>query len=880
MESIIKLANVTDGKTPDATRSVDDPGVKLLAAVITDDEAEVALMCTRTPMNVKQIAENGGVSLQEITPVLERLAQIGIIFVADQNNEPYYNRVPWAPGIMEHLLLNESTRNLEVATLFDEFGFMGGKNAARVPVGMGALRVIPVAKAIEAEPRRVSYEEIMTYLNQSDLYSAADCVCRTAKKLKGEACEHTIEGMCIQIGPEADYYIRTGRAKKITKEEAIAIIEKAEREGLVHEIFNNEGPNKSSFICNCCGCSCSVLRRATLFKTPDYAKSNYVAKVDKDKCVACGACVENCQANALSLGESLCKLKESKQAVEKETPYDTEWGEDKWNHDFRVRKMVGAEGTSPCKSECPAHVSIQGYIKKASQGKYDEALKIIKKDNPFPAVCGRICPHTCESECTRNNIDEPLAIDDIKKFIADKDLNAKERYKPAIYENSSEKVAIIGSGPAGLSCAYYLASEGYKVTVFEKQKVLGGMLTLGIPSFRLEKDVISAEIDVIRELGVEFKTGVEVGKDVTIPQLRKQGYKAFYIAIGAQAGRELGLAGEDAEGVATGVDFLNKVSLNDDVKLSGNTIVIGGGNVAIDVARTAIRVGEDSVFMYCLENSEEMPALKEEQEEAKGEGIEINNCWGPKRIIVDNGKVTGVEFKKCVSVFDEDGRFNPRYDENETKTVKADNVLISVGQSMEWGNLLEESNVELNRNKTVKVHEISFQTDDFDVFAGGDVVTGPKFAINAIAGGKQGATSIHRFLQGRGLTVHREREYHPLDKGNLNLESYDCIPRQKTHPVDTNASRYTFKDLRVNLTEEQIKKETQRCLGCGVTVVDEYQCLGCGICTTKCEFDAIHLQKVNDVASVEPEEMTFIIEKYAQERQARIEVKKKKQQQA
>ena len=350
----------------------------------------------------------------------------------------------------------------------------------------------------------------------------------------------------------------------------------------------------------------------------------------------------------------------------RETPRDTEWTENKWNPDYRTNRQVVVEtGSSPCKAECPAHIGIQGYIKLAAQGKYTEALELIKKENPFPAVCGRICPRNCESACTRGDIDDPIAIDDIKKFIAEKDLHGETRFIPRQRHEYGKKIAIVGAGPAGLSCAFYLAIDGYKVTVFEKQGALGGMLTLGIPSFRLEKEVINAEIDILKEMGVEFKTGVEVGKDITLKELREQDYKAFYLAIGAQAGRSLGLEGEDAEGVVTGVNFLLDVNLGRADKLCGKTIVIGGGNVAIDVARTACRVGSEKVDMFCLESRNEMPALDEEIEEAEEENIMINNSWGPKRIVSDNGRVKGVEFRKCLSVFDESGRFNPSYDERQ-----------------------------------------------------------------------------------------------------------------------------------------------------------------------------------------------------------------------
>ncbi|MGL4368583.1 MAG: FAD-dependent oxidoreductase, partial [Spirochaetota bacterium] len=593
----------------------------------------------------------------------------------------------------------------------------------------------------------------------------------------------------------------------------------------------------------------------------------------QDKCVACGQCVENCPTNALRLGQKLCTKTPLPEPKKEAKILNHVWTQSKWNIDYRInRKNVVDTGTAPCKTNCPAHIAVQGYIKMASVGKYKDALELIKKENPFPAVCGRICPRKCETECTRGDVDAPLAVDEIKKFIADQELKSEHRFVPEKRHEYGKPVAIIGAGPAGLSCAYYLAIDGYKVTVFEKQQKLGGMLTLGIPSFRLEKDVVNAEIDILKELGVEFKTGVEVGKDVTIADLRKQGFKGFYIAIGAQGGRKIGIEGEDAQGVIAGVDFLRNINLGKEIKLSGNVIVIGGGNVAIDVARAAARVGSEKVEMFCLESRKEMPAAADEVEEAESENIVINNSWGPKRIVVENGKVTGVEFKKCVSVFDKDRRFNPQYDENNTKIVKASFVLLSVGQSIEWGKLLEGTKVVLNRNNTAQADGFTYQTAEPDIFIGGDVYTGPKFAIDAIAAGKQGAISLHRFVQpGQSLVFGRDRrEYQIFDKNNLVIEGYDNTPRQQVaHKHEGTAS---FKDSRMTFTEQQVKAETARCLGCGAVQVDEYKCIGCGQCTTKCKFEAITLKKVRNVFGDKFEVMPLKVGPYAVKRAIKIAV--------
>jgi len=878
-KKVLQLANkIAAGITGGVVKvKPTDAEYRILEPVVTDEMAEVALKLEiRKPKSVKEIAKLCNKPADEIEKMLFQMAVDGVIKVEGEDGEDKYFLELYVPGVMEYMVANKA--NVEkypvIAECFEEYTRkLGGLMAGNIPIGLGVMRVIPIESAIEGDTRRASYEEITYLLNKHEVFSVADCACRTSMRVIGEGCGHTVEEMCIQLGPAAEYYIRTGRGRQITREEAIDICKQAEKEGMVHSIPNLSGPGKALAICNCCGCSCFGLRNTTFYKNPDWSRSNYVAVVDKDKCVACGECVENCQANAATLGQNLCTKKPTEIPKEKDTPRDTKWGKDKWNFEYRHRKFVEDSGTSPCKSECPAHIAVQGYVKMAAQGRYREALELIKKENPFPAICGRICPRKCESACTRGDVDEPLAVDEVKKFVADQDLKAEHRFVPEKRSQRSERIAIIGAGPAGLSCAYFLAVDGYQVTVFEKQKKLGGMLTLGIPSFRLGKEVVNAEIDILKELGVEFKAGVEVGKDITISELRKNGYSAFYVAIGAQAGRSLGLEGENAVGVITGVDFLRKVNLGEELKMEGEAIVIGGGNVAIDVARTAERIGASRIDMYCLESREEMPALDEEIEEALSEGITINNSWGPKRILQENGRVVGVEFKKCISVFDENRRFNPKFDENTTKIVKANNVLISVGQGMDWGGLARDSKIELNPNKTIIADPITYQTGELDVFAGGDALTGPKFAIDAIAVGKQGAISIHRYVHGDNLTICREREYHALDKENINMEGYDRLPRQRALHVDGSKSKETFKDLRVTFTEEQIKQETERCLGCGATFVDQHQCVGCGVCTTKCKFDAISLVRKYDASGLEFKDMKPAVIKHVIKRQGKIAVK-------
>ena len=654
----------------------------------------------------------------------------------------------------------------------------------------------------------------------------------------------------------------------------------------MHQITNIDGKNKIFAICNCNVNVCYALRTSQLFNTPNMSRSAYVAHVKTENCVACGRCVEYCPAGAVKLGQKLCTKDGPMEYPKHELPDTVKWGPEKWDEDYRDSNRINCydTGTAPCKTACPAHIAVQGYLKKAAQGKYREALALIKKENPFPAVCGHICNRRCEDACTRGTIDQAVAIDEVKKFIAKQDLTAENRYIPPIIPPTTgrlfeEKIAIIGGGPAGLSCAFYLAEKGYKPTVFEKNEKPGGMLVYGIPSFKLEKDVVEAEIDVMRQMGVEIKCGIEVGKDITLEELRKQGYKAFYLAIGCQGGRKANIQGEDAEGVMTAVDFLRTVGDNQNYPVEGRTVVVGGGNVAIDVARTASRCGASEVSMFCLEGRDIMPASEEEITEAQEEGITVNCGWGPKEILTENGKVKGIVFKKCLSVFDENKRFAPKFDEAVTMTVPCERVFLSIGQSIVWGNLLEGSKVELGRGNGAVADKVTYQTAEPDIFVGGDVYTGPKFAIDAIAAGKEGAISIHRFVQPHSsLTIGRNRrQFIELDKSNIQVEEYDNSSRQIPGMRKDIDAHKSFRDAKETFTEEQVRKETARCLGCGASVVDENKCIGCGVCTTKCEFDAIHLYREHPECSTmhKSEDKMKVILPYAFKREMKIRFGKK-----
>ncbi len=865
-----------------------------LVNVLDDEMVDIALsMKQRVPMTLEEIAKAAGRSdTKALEAKLQEMSCIGLLEYNWENTQhvKQYLLPLFVPGAAEFFNMRKDfvDEHPEVCDFFERMSRLPlEKVTPMVPLGGAGIgmHVVPVEKAIPADSQSVSIEHLSHWLKKYDTYAIGVCSCRRSQTVRGEGSGDLADLWCIAVGDCAKYSIETGKdGHEATYEEVMEVLQRAEDEGYVHQITNIDGEDKIFAICNCAPGVCYALRTSQLFNTPNMSRSAYIAHVDKENCVACGKCVEVCPAGAAKLGQKLCTKNGPVEYPKHELPDDNHWGPDKWDEDYRDNNMKNCydSGTAPCKTACPAHIAVQGYIKMAAEGRYLDALKLIKQDNPFPAVCGNICNRRCEDACTRGTIDSPVAIDEIKRFIAEQELNAETRYVPArrtyraSTEDYAEHIAVIGAGPAGMSCAYYLANMGYPVTVFEKNPVPGGMLTLGIPNFRLEKDVVNAEIEVLREMGVEFKCGIEVGKDVTLDELRAQGYKGFFLGIGAQKSSALRIPGEELEGVFGGVEFMREVNLGSKPAIGDKVAVIGGGNVAMDVCRTAVRLGAKETYVVYRRSEDEMPADKMEVAEAKEEGVKFLFLNAPAEIIGEDGKVKALKVEVMeLGEPDEKGRRKP-VGTGKFETIEVSAVIGAIGQKVDLGGIAPEG-MTFNKNGTIIADAVTLQTSQPDVFVGGDVYTGPKFAIDAIAAGREAAISLHRYVHpGQSLTLARNRrDFIELDKSNLAIavESFDNSSRQV--PGHDAKKAKSFSNDRMAFTEDQVKKEASRCLGCGATVVDENKCIGCGLCTTKCEFDAIHLRRELPEAStmIKAEDKMKAILPYAAKRAAKIAIK-------
>ncbi len=615
--NILKLATKISLESMTYTGiTYNDPEYKILEPII-DDEMCAIMMHLRLEANrtVEDVAKRARKSVEYTQEQLDKLCKTGAVRYRYVDGKRCYFYPIWVPGIMEGILANreQCDRYPVLGESFEAYTRRRLEMLAPMldngTVGMCPMRVMPVMSAIENDTRTASYDELKTLIENATAISVGPCSCRRARRLMGEGCGHLEEDMCMYLNDNAVCYSEQGYHRLITKEEAYEILRRAEDNGLVHEINQTPGFEDATAICNCCGCSCFALRIEELFRTPRAIRSNYIARVDKEKCVACGQCVESCQTNALKLGQKRCTTDphiSDTYDTDRSVPYDRRT----YDPDFRTnRSDVMPSGTAPCKAVCPLNIPVQGCLQLLSVGRYDDAAALIRQATPFPELCGSVCGRQCEKVCTRNQIDAAVAIADVCRTLVRRELDAGKVILPPLKNPTgiphTEKIAVIGAGPAGLSCAYFLRQQGYPVTVLEKDTVPGGAPATLIPAFRLDRKAYAAEIDVLARMGVEFRTGVEVGKDTTLDALRAEGYKAFFLGIGA---------GKQSKDAPAGTVDARRYLHRKRQSVKGSVVVLGGGKEAVDCARAARKGGAASVTVVA-------GAIQADISEAKKEGI-------------------------------------------------------------------------------------------------------------------------------------------------------------------------------------------------------------------------------------------------------------------
>ncbi len=772
--------------------------VEILKIRYTPEEAEVGLLLSQTPAKLSDLVASTGRDKEEFHAMLKHMAGKGIVHPHTVDGEDAYSLFPTAVGLWEtSFAKGESTPETEkLARLWRQY-YLDGWGEKMVSGGTPYMRVIPVDTSVNPEKEVYSYEKAADLIKEYDYICVLHCPCREAARLEGKGCGKPTE-TCFHFGELAEFFVKKGFGREITQQEAMDILDMTEKAGLIHTVANSKQMGVA--MCSCCTCCCTQYRAATEFGREHVVEqSRFAAKVDTDKCIACRRCEERCMPSAFSL-----------------------------------KKTVTDRLVPPCEDACPAGINVPGYVALIGEGREIDAYNLILKNNPFPAVCGRVCTHPCELSCTRNQVDAPVAIRHLKRYITD---TVFENYTPEAVEalpKNGKSVGIVGAGPSGLSCGYYLALLGFDVDVYESQPVAGGVLAYGIPEYRVPRSVLAKEIDMIEKAGVKIHLNTDIGKEITFDRLRKD-HDALYLAIGTQSSKKAGIPGEDLPGVYDGLNFLREVSLGEKPQIGKTVVVVGGGNVAVDVARSALRLGAASVSILYRREREDMPAFEEDVLEALEDGVKIINSFAPKEIL-GKEKVTGVEFMRCTQVRDESGAVTLTYDVCDITSIDCDTVITAIGQSPDISFVTG-----LSDQGRLTTDPATRMTSLDGVFAGGDLVRGSDVAIAAIADGKEAAIAIDVYLGGKGVLNTGIAVDIPAP--DLTVRPYlgDRYPLER---LDKSERVCSFDEVVKGYCKENAIGEAKRCLRCDQQLreeVDPAKCMGCGLCVTTCPGEAITL---------------------------------------
>ncbi len=863
-KKIIRLAKLFNGKLSRYYQiNGRSPEYQILANLLTDKQADVVLAAgLRKVRTVSALSRRSGYVTEDIVRISGELAQLGFFSSWVEDGVRKYYADAFVPATMMNVLTNEVTvaNHPEVAELFDRYiARMDDMFPANRAVGTGMVRVIPAAASISdknssdsgedgsnSEESVVSdYDKLSYYLDNASKLCVSSCACAVARRVECEG-DGTIEnGLCLHLDRQAEYYIETGRGREITRNEALRLLRRTDSIGLIHTLVNTYAKGKALTICTSSYSTCLGLRGAIDKGTFVSVASNFIAE-RKDGCVACGKCMSSCPTNAIRMSSrfSLIDVQSILSPMRKNERNDE-------GVDYRERfEECDRSGTAPCMAYCRLGMPVQAFLNLTEAGEYEKAYELMLENNPFPTITSLLCVCESESHCARGRIDEAVAIKDVERFLsakcsADHPIPSTINSAGTVYD---DKIAIVGSGAAGMSCAYFLAKMGYRPVIFEKDNIPGGALSKYVPIYRIDKSIVEQEFDKLEKMGVEIRCGINVGVDITAEELKKAGFGAFMLAIGMQDGKFADASGNDAEGIYSGMEYLRMLNRNEIEIHKGDVVVVGDGIVAFSLARSIARKGGNDVFLFTKCSRDEIDMELEELLNAETEGVEVNNEWVISEVLGTAGRVSAAVFKKVIRKKGYGNESLPEYDENDIRTVECSTLIYAVNQVIDWCGLDKQFGIEIDPKKNLPVIDFrTFETSVPGVFAGGDMAEGDFGVADSIKEGRICAESIHRYLRkGQNLKIARRKgKYVPINRDSINYQSVDYSPVQRVHAEYDKryVNRRSFFFGKVVYSDDQAKAEASRCLDCSKISYDADRCIGCGQCSAKCPTSSFGMAK-------------------------------------